>query len=312
LNRLVSRAIRDWRVKALLQKSISVLPRSADINYWFQRNVSKRLPVSDAEINASVGIAERYRQAFEAHVSRPISDAKFFEFGAGWDLRNPIALVAAGVRHQTVVDVRPLAKASLISDSLGRLAQAAGVSAPARSRLQALTEVPTGPHIADILPTLGIDYRAPCDARSTGLAAGSFDCVTSTAVLEHVPAPDIPAILRECRRLLAPDGIMICEIDYHDHYSSSDGEITPYNFLRFSPRRWRLFNSSLHFQNRLRHAEYRKLFLEAGFRVLEEETSEVGDRELEQLSSVPLWPEFREFDPAELAITQALLVLGNA
>lgn len=43
-----------------------------------------------------------------------------------------------------------------------------------------------------------------------GLAAGSFDCITMLAVLEHVPDP--AAIARECARLLAPGGRVVITV----------------------------------------------------------------------------------------------------
>lgn len=42
--------------------------------------------------------------------------------------------------------------------------------------------------------------------------AGSFDCVTLLAVLEHVPDPD--ALARECHRVLGPDGRVILTVPH--------------------------------------------------------------------------------------------------
>lgn len=127
--------------------------------------------------------------------------------------------------------------------------------------------------------------------------------------MEHIPARDIAAIFRELHRVLKPGGVISCEIDYHDHYCTFDKSITPYNFLRYSDRHWRIFNPPLNYQNRLRHSEYLALARGAGFELVEEGLSEVGTPQLEQLASVPLAEQFRHFAEGDLAITQSHLVL---
>ena len=114
--------------------------------------------------------------------------------------------------------------------------------------------------VSSLRKLYGIEYRAPCDARATGLAADSVDCVTSTSTLEHIDPSDIGGILRECHRILRADGIMSMAVDYTDHYA-----ISQYNFLRYSDRAWKMFNPQLHFQNRQRHADYVRLFEASGF-----------------------------------------------
>jgi hypothetical protein len=120
------------------------------------------------------------------------------------------------------------------------------------------------------LRSLGIDYRAPSDARSTGLPSGFIHAATSTNTLEHVPPEDISSIGRELVRLLDARGAASFQVDYSDHYSHFDSRISPWNFLGITERRWRWINSGLHHQNRLRHSSYRALLGEAGFTIDEE------------------------------------------
>src|SRR5207253_3087992 len=83
-------------------------------------------------------------------------------------------------------------------------------------------------------------------------------------VCEHVPEDDLAEIFRECHRLLRPAGAFSCRIDLQDHYSYFDRGLSRYNFLRFSDGAWRLVNSPLHFQNRLRAVDYLRLVRDAG------------------------------------------------
>ncbi len=68
-----------------------------------------------------------------------------------------------------------------------------------------------------------------------------------------------------------------------DHYSYFDSSLSPYNFLTVSDRRWKLVNSSLHFQNRLRAADYRRLLEHAGFEIVHENVVGPTAAELELL-----------------------------
>ena len=156
-------------------------------------------------------------------------------------------------------------------------------------------------------PTASI--TGPCDAWDTRLAAESVDCITSTNTLEYIPPADILAILRECRRLLRPGGVMCHRIDYLDHYSYFDKAIHPYHFLRYSDDKWRWFNSSLHYQNRLRHRDYLSLFRQAGFDVIEDRTADGAPADLMTLSQFPIDAAFQGYSHAELAIRRAFVVL---
>lgn len=100
-------------------------------------------------------------------------------------------------------------------------------------------------------------------------------------------------------------------IDYSDHYSHFDPAITPYNFLSYSERRWRLYNSSLQYQNRLRHSEYLALFRDAGFAVVEDRP-DVTEEGLRLLRTVRLAEPYAGFAPVDLATTGSHVVLRKA
>jgi 2-polyprenyl-3-methyl-5-hydroxy-6-metoxy-1,4-benzoquinol methylase len=161
---------------------------------------------------------------------------------------------------------------------------------------------------AQLLDWFGIDYRAPVDARDTGLPAGSFDLITSTFTLEHIPAPDIAEILRESARLLAPGGVLSSSVDLQDHYSFADPRISVYNFLRFSERSWRLINSPLHYQNRLRAKDQIALHEQAGLRLVDIVPREPDETLLRLLEATPIAAHFRErYTQQELAPTDISL-----
>lgn len=123
----------------------------------------------------------------------------------------------------------------------------------------------------DDLSSYGIEYRAPYDAASTDFDDKSLDACISTNTLEHIPKESIISIFSELYRTLKDNGIVSARIDYSDHYAHSDKTISLFNFLKFDENAWKRYNHNCHYQNRLRHYDYLKIFSKCGFVVMEEE-----------------------------------------
>jgi SAM-dependent methyltransferase len=278
-----------WLAKAALQRGLGFVPRGESLNYVFQRHVARSLPAGESVFRRKFARAQQHLAAYEEHGRRaPLGEAVFYEFGVGWDLAIPLSFAALGVGRQVLVDIRPSARVELVNHSLALLDQ---LGEPVGS-------------LAELEERFGIEYLAPVDARKTGLPAESVDFVSSTDVCEHVPADDLAAIFRECHRLLRPGGAFSCRIDLQDHYSYFDRSLSRYNFLRFSDGAWRLVNSPLHFQNRLRAPDYLRLVRDAGFELLVERPSGPGEDGLRQLQEIPLAERFRNgYTPEELGVT---------
>jgi SAM-dependent methyltransferase len=295
-----------WLLKASVQNALSWLPAGVSLQYHlFQRPITKSLPCSDAALSTRISIAERHMRNFALHTTHPaLPAARLFEFGAGWDLMIPLAYYYLGVRDQTVVDIQRLARPELIADSLRRLAHRFGVPAP----LPGLDDS-RGVSLAR-LPDLGIDYRAPVDPARTGLDTHSYDFISNTLTLEHIPRAALAPVLKECFRLLRPGAAMSCLVDMSDHYSTFDKSISAYNFLKFSPKVWALVNSPLHFQNRLRFPDYLDLAREAGFAVAAQGPKGPTQADLDLLRALPLHHGFRSrYSVEQLGVRQAWLVL---
>jgi hypothetical protein len=98
-------------------------------------------------------------------------------------------------------------------------------------------------------------------------------------------------------------------IDYKDHYSYFDHGISTYNFLQYSDRKWRFFNPPLHYQNRLRHGDYLRLFQQAGFEILDERRTDGTAADLENIERLSLDKRFRAYSLSELAVKGSQFVL---
>jgi hypothetical protein len=286
-----------WLAKAFLQKSLGVLPHPERANYVLQRRVTRSLPGPEAGFRRRFSRAVNHVEAYAEHgPKRPLGEAVFYEFGAGWDLAVPLSFWALGVESQTLVDLRPNIRVELVNvtlERLGRLRAEHGLRDPGGA-IGSTTELE---------PRFGIRYLAPCDARATALPTSSVDFVTSTSTLEHIPAEDLVPILAECRRLLRPDGALSSRIDLSDHFSHFDPSLSPYNFLRYSDRAWGLVNSRLLHQNRMRRPDYVAAFGAAGFEVVEEKPWGPDAALPEDLA-----PRFRSYDASDLAVAGLRIV----
>jgi SAM-dependent methyltransferase len=283
-----------WRGKALLQQVFSRVPAGERMNLLLQRYVTRSLPISDEKLRSMVDHARQHLAAVGPRLSRPLGDATFYEFGAGWELSLALALHTLGVGKQVLVDIRPLGRADLINDVIERLG------------------LPLKIKNVGELSSYGIEYRAPCDARGTGLPDDSIDVITSTNTMEHIPPDDLDGILLECARILRPDGVASFLVDYQDHWSYFDSSLSPYHFLRYSEREWRRWNPSLHYQNRLRHRDYVGKIERAGFEILEIKTRGGSAEDLAALAQLPLDASFGGYTPAELAVQDAWITAVRA
>jgi len=221
----------------------------------------------------------------------------------------PLAFCAYGAEHQILVDIRNLLRCELVNDTIKKFQQNA-IDLELPQRMDKF--LPENNFLSFLEEYYGIKYFAPCDARNTGLDAGSVNVITSTNTLEHISPHDIQKILLECHRLLHNDGLMILFIDYKDHYSYFDHNISAYNFLQYSDRKWMLFNPSLHYQNRLRHKDYIKLIHSTGFEIVEERREDGAIEDVETIKKLFIDKRFSDYNLFELSAKSSTLVLRKS
>lgn len=282
----------NWRHKALALRIFSGIPFGEDLHYFVQRNISRTLPRSIAQFEGMIHTAEELLGAYQQWRGAPdLSACQFLEFGAGRDLVNPISLASQGVGKIVAIDIKPLAKLDLVAHSAHYIARHYGRSC---SRCDSWD---------DLEKNYGVRYLAP--AALEDFDDQSFDTVVSKDTLEHIPAAKIESLMREIRRVLKPDGLAIMKIDYGDHYYRFDRSITRFNFLKFSNAEWKTYNSSFHYQNRLRHSEYLTLFRSAGFDIIEERVERCTP--VEEVST-SLADRFKPFSLQDLFTLNAIIV----
>jgi predicted SAM-dependent methyltransferase len=302
-----------WLAKAAVQKVIGCLPNAEGLNYFFQRHVTKNLPARYPLFCEKVQQAADHLSLALDHLRPPeVSKLVLYEFGAGWDLTIPLTYCALGISHQTVVDIRWNLKFELINAGLTMLS---AHRTDLETQLQRpLVDLGTKEirSVEDLRQRFGIAYLAPCDAKDTKLSSQGFDLITSTYTLEHIPPADILKILRECARLLKPNGVMSSLVDMRDHYAYFDPSVSVYNYLKFSSGSWKLVNSPIHYQNRLRYIDYVALVRNAGMQIVFQDPELPQPSECETLRSLNISDHFRsKYSLEELAPTRLRILSCN-
>jgi SAM-dependent methyltransferase len=237
------------------------------------------------------------------------SDSTCLDFSTGTHLQNPIGLSLLGFKRIYTADIERIARVELIRDVIRKYRCHQGTL----NRNYALAPdvgVTAKNMTAELASCFRIWYLAPVAIQSIGLDEGSIDFVVSRSTLEHVPERAVADILRKCVRLLKVRGIAVLSIDYRDHWSFFDPDISVYNFLQYSPTEWRRLNPRIHYQNRLRHVDYRRMCLDAGFRLLEDEESLPPEHERARLDLLRIDERILEkYERDQLRSTRGLFVL---
>jgi SAM-dependent methyltransferase len=290
----------NWKVKGLGQSALALLPGAAQMNYWGQKFITRAHSDYGPVVENRIEKARWFKEQFAQHGEGDPCQAQFYEFGAGWNLAGPLGLYCLGVNRQIVIDITRSARLELVNRVIVQLER----------YIDRIPRRPGTPLLSlkELEGRLGIAYRAPSDACHTGLEDDSVDCITNTFTLEHIPTPDVRALLQECHRILKPGGILLSMIDYQDHYSYRDARVSVYNFLQYSEREWKWFNSALHYQNRLRHCQYRQMFADAGFETIVEELKGPAQGDLERVRCMRLDADFRQFSFDDLTVRGSQMV----
>lgn len=309
----VRRALRSWRVKAAVQGVCSRVPGGTQVNRMLQQRVTGSATLTDAYLDQKWTHAAQHLDALAGPVGPGRRAVAAVELGTGWFPVVPVVLALGGVGPIRSVDVTDHLRTPPVLATLRGVARALAEGRhpePAAGALDRLRDVlavadRTGaqPTARDLLGELGID-AVVADARRLPLVTASVGLVVSNNTLEHLPVDMLDGCLREFRRVADDGAVMSHFIDLADHYAGFDDSITVYHFLRYSPRHWRWWNNSLHFQNRLRVPDYRAAHERSGWRVVAEQLTR---RPVEQLRAVPLAREFRRYAEDDLLVCKALL-----
>lgn len=303
----------SWKLKALAQGALSVLPRPHEWNRLFQVYLTRSLEFTPQAFEGKLLQCRRHIEHYLAVSGDRQALPSALEIGTGWRPIVPVGLALAGFQKVWTLDIVPLLKPEAVGEVLrmyvnyarsGRLGEfLPGVR---HERLQALEKALaiSQPSAARMLESVSIT-AAITDARRTGLAPASVGLIVSNNTLEHIPGDVLRPMFAELARIGQPGAVMSHFIDVSDHYARSDPSITRFNFLQYPDRRWRWFNNRLQYQNRLRLSDYVPIHGQYAFEIISSETTKGRN---EDLSGIVLAPEFRSYSAEDLLVLSGWIV----
>jgi SAM-dependent methyltransferase len=226
------------------------------------------------------------------------------EVGSGWTPIAPLMFHMAGARHVTLTDLERLYDETSIPTAVAFLQ-------PRLPEMAQRLEMEVG-LLQARMGRFTPDYICPWDPARHPEA--SVDIAISRAVMEHVPAVDVPGLFQALLRVVRPGGYMCHSVDNTDHWEHGDGRGSLMNFLCYPAEslRWRLASVNIQgYTNRLRHSDYLRIAREAGWSIVVER-GRVPPHVLAEVTQMRtqgrLAPEFAQRDLEDLATTATLIV----
>ena len=256
--------MKKWRLKAVIQKVISYLPYSMDINTLFQKHITKGLELNDEHFAYKLKAAQDHHKYFAKYSPLDLADAKILELGTGWYPIVPLYLWLHGANTVSTIDLRKWTSADRMRTTCSKFLEKKNEIVTTDTLLdrwdllQKMTkEDQTEESMFEtigLLPWVG-------DARELPYDSGSFNFICSNNTYEHIYPDILVGINKEFLRVINhSEGVMSHFIDMSDHFAHMDKTITVYNFLQFSKSQWSKIDNSIQPQNRWRLRDYCNLY----------------------------------------------------
>ena len=240
----------NWKLKAILYKLFSFIKLKRTF-YFMQKHITKRSRINITEINKL--------WIFHSDAIEDSKSKKILEVGAGKSLEQNIYLsYKFGSKiDQTAIDLNNMLDFKLFNEASAQI-----------SSILKLKNKGEVKNISDLKIKYNITYKAPFKINEFNTNE-KFDICISTTALEHFNILDLQNYLLDMKKILNDNGLISSLIDYSDHYSHTDKNIDTLNFLSYSKKDWEKYNNAYLYQNRLRHQDYKKLFIDQGFKIIE-------------------------------------------
>jgi hypothetical protein len=303
-----------WLAKSAVQNVLSFVPKGVEMNALLQRYATRSVVMTPERVAARLGrVVTPHVRNLETHAAVPMAGTTVFEIGTGFTPLVPLGLHLAGAESVITYDIVELTTHRSMVELLRCVTAAArrgllDESCPwmvpdRRAHVEALAAEPPA-SLAEVLQELRITYTIG-DASATGLEPATIDIFVTNNVFEHIPREVIRHILDESARIGRAGAALSHHIDLRDHYAKFDRKVDVYHSLRYSDAQWRILNSRLEPQNRLRHSDYLELIAGAGFDIVADEVKRGPDAAFDR---TPIAEPFRRYAADDLRIVDMWVV----
>ena len=241
----------NWKTKATVFKFLNFFKLYKTL-FFIQKKITKRSKVNFNEIV--------FYWDYHVKYLKENNSKSLLEIGAGKSLAQNIYLSYKFNQkiEQTLIDVSKMLDLDLFNKANEQISKIIGIN-----------KLPFAKSIDDLKKNYNIKYFAPMNLKQLSENNLKFDASISSTTLEHLPEEELKENFILLRKIIKKKGIISSLIDYSDHYSHTDKNINNLNFLKFSSKEWKRYNTPMLFQNRLRHQDYRELFKTCGYKVSE-------------------------------------------
>ncbi|WP_417608582.1 class I SAM-dependent methyltransferase [Owenweeksia hongkongensis] len=302
-----------WIAKAIVQKTISVFPFKEKLNHVFQKHITKGVQLTDEHFGNKLMHAADHIKYYKKYRGQ-LNNIKVLELGSGWYPVVPIALYLSDAGQTDSLDIQSWMNKETIMTTITKFKEwndkgklKSYLPEWNEEKWKLLLELPARTDsisIDDALAAIQLKLHLK-DARNTGFQKDSYDFICSNNTFEHIYGDVLINILREFKLVAKPGAFMCHFIDLSDHFAHFDHSINIYNFLKFSPKGWKIIDNTIQPQNRLRWKDYLEMYRKVELPVSEEITRE-GDLKL--LSQVKVHKSYQSYSQEELAISHGYIL----
>lgn len=307
--------MKKWILKAIVQKTISFLPFKHQINFLFQKYVTKGVYLSDEYFEDRLIHAANHLKGYKK-LSEITVPEKTLELGTGWYPVVPFAFYLCGSNEIHSIDIASLTNKQRLITTLEKFKEhlndpgkkqffdSMPINQQRLTKFNQLIRNAANLSESEILNNLNI-HLSIIDAGKTNFQSGYFDLVHSNNTFEHVYPSVLKKILTEFFRITKKHkGVMSHFIDMSDHFAHFDKSITIYNFLQFSTGQWKWIDNSIQPLNRLRFPDYSSMYQSLNIPV-----SSVENRpgNINEVNSLRIDTSFKKYSAQELAISHSYI-----
>lgn len=267
-----------YLMTAAALKAFSTSPRTKRMYRQLGNKLGQKRRIRYGLSRKYIDRAKRMLELCEKHQAIQPGD-RLLEIGTGWIHWESTIIRLFYDVEITLFDVWDNRQLEAYKHSFGQLdaiiEQEIDMNAEQRERvhglLQSITKAASFEEIYDLL---GFQYVIDPTGTLKQFQDGYFAAIYSCNVLEHVDRSILPEFVRDFHRLLKPGGYSIHQIDPGDHLAYYDRSVCLKNYLRYSDRMWqRYFENDVQYFNRVQRSDWIRLYNEAGFELIEEEST---------------------------------------